>query len=217
MITIAVLGVIASIAIPTYQGYVRQATQTEAKSTLMGIFAAERNFYSQWGVYVGALPVAGYVPEGKYFYIAGFDESLKGFCGHSDAVSANSNLGCGMRPKTKFTGPIPLTNADGSPDTAGANKECTNTWMCENALSSDPKCKAAVCTYAGASISGALKKKATYAEASGAGHTFMGADSFKAAAAGCLQGSCEGWSRADKDAWSINHNKNLVHVENGLD
>ena len=59
MVVVAIIGVLASIAIPSFQSYRRKAYQAEAKSSLTHIYTAEQNFHSKWGVYIGALGPAG--------------------------------------------------------------------------------------------------------------------------------------------------------------
>ena len=229
MITIAVLGVLASISIPTYISYSKRAMQAEARSTLMGIFAAEKNFYSEWGVYVGTLPIAGYEPAGDYSYMAGFSADFKGSVSCDDAATniepivhpstgVGVKLSCGPR-LVKFTGSIPA-DIGGGQDSLG----CTSTWQCDNVFgsSTNHKCKSKKCKWVGPQLAFGgnlttfkLKAKPYIDPDPDLVSTFVGVDQFKAVALSCLQSSCNSLGAAD--AWSVNHKKNMVHVKDGLD
>ena len=237
MITIAVLGVLASISVPTYISYSKRAMQAEAKSVLMGIFAAEKNFYSEWGVYVSALPIAGYEPAGDYSYMAGFSADFKGGVSCDDAATTNIKpivnpstgvglkLPCGPR-LVKFTGSIPADIGGGQDSLA-----CTNTWQCENVFgsSTNHKCKSKKCKWVGPQLpldgNGNLNtefelKAEPYddydpTDNSTYSYTFVGVDQFRAVALSCLQSSCSSLGAAD--VWSVNHKKNMVHVKDGID
>lgn len=65
MITVAIIGILASIALPAYQDYVRRAKVTEATSTLADLRIRMEQFYQDNRTYVGGLcaPTAGT----KYF------------------------------------------------------------------------------------------------------------------------------------------------------
>ena len=232
MITIAVLGVLASISVPTYISYSKRAMQAEAKSVLMGIFAAEKNFYSEWGVYVGTLPIAGYEPAGDYSYMAGFSARfIKGGVSCDDAATnikpivnpstgVGQHLPCGPR-LVKFTGSIPADIGGGQD-----SLDCTSTWRCENVFApSNHKCKSKKCKWVGPQLAfgGNLNAFELKAEPyddydptdnSTYRHTFVGVDQFKAVALSCLQSSCSSLGAAD--VWSVNHKKNMVHVKDGL-
>ncbi|CAG2127551.1 type IV pilin protein [Cupriavidus plantarum] len=46
MITVMIIGVLATIAIPSYQQYVQRARRTEAKSAMMRIMGAQERFFT---------------------------------------------------------------------------------------------------------------------------------------------------------------------------
>jgi type IV pilus assembly protein PilE len=61
MIVIGVIGILAAIAIPNYQSYLRRATCEDARTTLVGAANVMERFRSQNNTYVGAnLAASGY-------------------------------------------------------------------------------------------------------------------------------------------------------------
>ena len=55
MIVIFIIGILAAIAIPNYQGYVRRATCEDAKASLVGAANVLERFRSQNNTYVGVV------------------------------------------------------------------------------------------------------------------------------------------------------------------
>lgn len=55
MIVIALIGVLAAIAIPNYQGYISRATCEDAKASLIGAANVMERFRSQNNTYIGVV------------------------------------------------------------------------------------------------------------------------------------------------------------------
>jgi prepilin-type N-terminal cleavage/methylation domain-containing protein len=72
MIAVVIIGVLAAIAIPQYQQYIRKARQSEAKNTLGGIFTSEKTYVNEFGAAVSSLLAIGYAPEGGINYDCGW-------------------------------------------------------------------------------------------------------------------------------------------------
>jgi prepilin-type N-terminal cleavage/methylation domain-containing protein len=74
MVTVAIIGILASIAIPNFQKMMARARQTEAKEALSGIFTTEQAFLADQSTYTICLWQAGYVPDSiaSRFYFSGF-------------------------------------------------------------------------------------------------------------------------------------------------
>lgn len=64
MVVVAIIGVLAAVAIPSYQGFQARARQTEAKIGLASIFAVEKGFLAENGTYTSCFTEAGFSPEG---------------------------------------------------------------------------------------------------------------------------------------------------------
>lgn len=64
MIVVAVLGILASIAIPNYQAYIRQGLRTQAQGCVSQIAQALERRYSTALSYGTAMPVVGCTTEG---------------------------------------------------------------------------------------------------------------------------------------------------------
>ena len=72
MIVVAIIGILATIAIPNFNRFQAKAKQSEAKGNLSGLYSAEKAFYAEWNQYQGNLPDIGFVPEGRLTYNLGF-------------------------------------------------------------------------------------------------------------------------------------------------
>jgi type IV pilus assembly protein PilA len=63
MVVVAIIGILATMAIPNYQNMQARAKQSEAKAELTGVFAAQKGFFAEYSSYHADLPAVGYVPE----------------------------------------------------------------------------------------------------------------------------------------------------------
>lgn len=72
MIVVAIIGILATIAIPNFTNFLVKSRQAEARTALGGVFAAEKSFFSEWSMYYGDFRDIGYLPEGNSRYAVGF-------------------------------------------------------------------------------------------------------------------------------------------------
>lgn len=72
MVVVAIIGILASLAIPSIGKYMAKARQSEAKTQLASLYTAEKAFYAEYTAYHSAFGAVGYSPEGKLRYAVGF-------------------------------------------------------------------------------------------------------------------------------------------------
>lgn len=72
MVVVAIIGILAAIAIPNYQGFQARARQSEAKASLGGLYTAEKSFRVDSPVYSENFVTLGWGPEGAMVYTVGF-------------------------------------------------------------------------------------------------------------------------------------------------
>ncbi len=74
MVVVAIIGILAAVAVPKVNVYVAKSRQTEAKTNLAGLHAAEKAFFSEYNVYATGFNIIGYRPEGRMRYNVGFTQ-----------------------------------------------------------------------------------------------------------------------------------------------
>lgn len=65
MVVVAIIGILATVAVPNFMKFQAKAKQSNAKAELAGVYTAEKAFYVEYTQYFGILPVVGFVPEGE--------------------------------------------------------------------------------------------------------------------------------------------------------
>ncbi len=60
MIVVAIIGILATVAIPNFSRFQAKARQSEAKTLLSGIYTAEKAFHAEWTNYTADLVNAGF-------------------------------------------------------------------------------------------------------------------------------------------------------------
>jgi prepilin-type N-terminal cleavage/methylation domain-containing protein len=102
MICVAILGIIASIAIPQYLRFQNKSKASEAKANLKAIRAAEQAYYSEYGSFVAAAQtppaIPGkqaipFAPESDGFRELGFEATGRVFFSYAVAVSDSDGSG----------------------------------------------------------------------------------------------------------------------------
>ncbi len=74
MIVVAIIGILATIAIPNFLRYQAKAKQTEAKSNLVAIHTAEIAYFAENNGYIDDFNAIGFAMSGssqRYFYKVG--------------------------------------------------------------------------------------------------------------------------------------------------
>lgn len=72
MIVVAIIGILATVAIPNFQRFQAKAKQSEARTQLSALFTANKAFHAEWSSYTSSFPNMGYSPEGALRYRVGF-------------------------------------------------------------------------------------------------------------------------------------------------
>lgn len=82
MVVVAIIGILAAIGIPQYAKFQSRARQTEAKSALSALYAAEQSFQGEWNQYSTDLKNIGFSVVGQGLrYNTGFPAQA---CGNYD-------------------------------------------------------------------------------------------------------------------------------------
>ena len=91
MVVVAIIGILASVAIPNFQRFQRKARQSEAKGLMGGVHVAESAFRAEWESYTSDLNLAGFTPTGQLHYRAtmGAAFAAVGYTGTTPEVTAN--------------------------------------------------------------------------------------------------------------------------------
>lgn len=72
MVSVAIIGVLSSIAVPNIMRYVAKSKQAEVKTMLASLYASEKAFYATYTTYDPRIILVGYTPEGGLRYNVGF-------------------------------------------------------------------------------------------------------------------------------------------------
>lgn len=72
MVVVAIIGILASIAVPNFQRFQAKTRQSEAKSKLTAVYTSEKAFHAEWNFYYGSLVDVGVQLEGESRYHVGF-------------------------------------------------------------------------------------------------------------------------------------------------
>lgn len=100
MVVVAIIGVLASIAVPAVNKYIAKARQSEAKTNLASLYTSEKAFYSEYTIYDSRFMAVGYAPEGQLRYNVGFSGAgttagvANGFNTPITNTSTNTNAYC---------------------------------------------------------------------------------------------------------------------------
>lgn len=72
MVVVAIIGILASIAIPNFQRFQRKARQSGAKIELGGMYTAQQTFITEWGYGTSCMEQHGYGVDGESLYNVGW-------------------------------------------------------------------------------------------------------------------------------------------------
>ncbi len=64
MVVVAIIGILATIAIPNFSKFQNKAKQSNAKAELSAIFTAEKAYFAEYSSYYHNLHTIGFIPDG---------------------------------------------------------------------------------------------------------------------------------------------------------
>ena len=103
MIVVAIIGILAAIAVPSFQRFQAKARQSEAKTLLSGLYTGQKTYKMEWGIYFGDFRNIGFDPNGNLRFRVGFSgagvANVVGYQGPGvaaggAAVQFSSNIYC---------------------------------------------------------------------------------------------------------------------------
>jgi type IV pilus assembly protein PilA len=172
MVVVAIIGILASLAIPSVGKYMAKARQSEAKTQLSSLYTAEKAFYAEYTAYHGMFGAVGYSPEGRLRYQVGMA------AGAGEATVAN-----------------------------GFNNPPTGIGIARDTV-----------TYCG--ITGVIDPLKGCTLLNGADNTPAGTEALPpgtgVAAATFVAGAAARVYQAQRDSWTIDNNKAMLNVDNGI-
>lgn len=112
MIVVAIIGILAAVAIPSFQRFQAKARMSEAKTLLSGLYTAEKTYKMEWGTYFGHFQNIGFDPNGNLKFRTGF--------GAAGVVNVIGYQGPGV-------GPAAAATVFNTSNYCGAGKPCLET------------------------------------------------------------------------------------------
>jgi type IV pilus assembly protein PilA len=92
MVVVAIIGILATIAVPNFQRFQARAKQASAKTELSGIFTAQKAFFVEYQSYHGDLQMIGFVPEGVTPGATDADDINRLYASSAGTIDEGDNL-----------------------------------------------------------------------------------------------------------------------------
>jgi type IV pilus assembly protein PilA len=197
MVVVAIIGILATLAVPQYKKFQAKSRQSEARLSLGGAYTIEQSFAAENSSYTMCLGQAGYARDGvRFYYTVGFNVDDSGSCG------PNGGLSCA------FTGWNYDSASQSYDNQAGAG--------CDPNLQNMGIFLATAAEDSGVLPGDANGGKTRLGE--GQANTVITQQTFTIGAAGSILtsgGTGLGLTNA-MDGWTIDQNKQLMNTQSGL-
>jgi prepilin-type N-terminal cleavage/methylation domain-containing protein len=196
MVVVAIIGILASIAIPQYARYQSRARTSEAKISLAAIHAAQTSFAIESTSFTGCLNLIGWSPPDteRRFYATGFGIALPtNLCGRGDN-------------ECSFTGWTTTGTSQGP--------TCTSTGaLTQSTFVANQKMARGTTTQTFGTLD-EVRAGLELGSVAGTSDSVLTKNTFRVKAAGSVRGSeATATPDADIDTWVIDQNKNLFGVQ----
>jgi prepilin-type N-terminal cleavage/methylation domain-containing protein len=186
MVVVAIIGILATLAMPNYQKFSGRAKQTSAKAELTSIYTAQKSFFAEHSTYSAYLPTIGFVPEGIDMNLPGapaFDSAKRYYGSSAGEPSSEDN------------------------DNITLEKTLAHPPLAANYLGAYPP--AVLCCTAAADVN--IVMGGNFGISPG---LVVNSDFFTATVLGCPSGAST--PVANMDAWWINQDRILTNANSGL-
>ena len=101
MIVVAIIGILASLAIPNFLKFQARARQSEAKANLKGIYTATQSYFVEYGTYICG--TCGFAPQPRNRYTYNFDGTATFVTDTNTNVAAcNTGVATAAQSQTAF-------------------------------------------------------------------------------------------------------------------
>jgi type IV pilus assembly protein PilA len=90
MVVVAIIGILATLAVPQYKKFQAKSRQSEARLSLGGAYTIEQSFAAENSSYTMCLGQAGYARDGvRFYYTIGFNIDDSNKCGPNGGLNCN--------------------------------------------------------------------------------------------------------------------------------
>ena len=111
MVVVAIIGVLATIAIPRVNRFIAKSRQSEAQVNLSSLYTFNKNFYVEFNGYTDIFGMMGFKPEGNLRYNVGFSSAVGGPASFTALKGAAAVTAAGTTRTTLVDCPPAGTNA----------------------------------------------------------------------------------------------------------
>ena len=122
MIVVAIIGILATVAIPNFSRFQAKARASEARAQLSALYTSQRAFQAEWNGYHSDIRSVGYRPNGVLRYVVGHSaastHNLPAYTGPA-LTAANFNTAVAAVCPTATVPDATLGCANGAQDSAG--------------------------------------------------------------------------------------------------